>query len=147
MAEENKEIKKRKVGREPLPDDLKQNQRLNLRLSKAELKSLNDKLLVAANFSSLSELVKNILFKRKIVLYTRDKNLDTALEEVKHLRSEMNAVGKNFNQIAKRINSYKEGKFYKKEFLLIEKSFNEFEVLQRELIERFDLLVEKWLQK
>ncbi|RYX87409.1 plasmid mobilization relaxosome protein MobC [bacterium] len=146
--ENNKEQKIKKArGRHPMPANEKSTERLNLRLTKAEMKTLNDRLSIGSNFSTLSDLAKNIIFNRKIVVYTRDKDLDITLSEVNKLRNEMNAIGKNFNQIAKRINTYEDQFLYKKEFVDIEKNFEQFLKIQKELAYKFDLLAEKWLQK
>lgn len=146
--ENNKEQKIKKArGRHPMAANEKSTERLNLRLTKAEMKTLNDRLSIGSNFSTLSDLAKNIIFNRKIVVYTRDKDLDITLSEVNKLRNEMNAIGKNFNQIAKRINTYEDQFLYKREFVDMEKHFEQFLKIQKELVYKFDLLAEKWLQK
>ncbi|MET3114884.1 beta-glucosidase-like glycosyl hydrolase [Pedobacter sp. CG_S7] len=142
---DRKEIKTR--GRQPMAEIDKATERLNLRLTKNEMAILKKRLQTTANLKTLTDLAKNIIFERKIVVYTRDKDLDITIREIVKLRNEMNAIGKNFNQIAKRINTYNEQFLYKKEFTEIEKHFDKFKELQIKLVSYFDLLADKWLQK
>jgi hypothetical protein len=130
-----------------LPENEKATARLNLRLTNAEMTTLTNRLKVTSNIKTLTDLAKNIIFNRKIVVYTRDKDLDITISEITKLRNEMNAIGKNFNQIAKRINTYDDQFLYRREFGNIEKHFEQFTDLQEKLVVKFDLLAKKWLQK
>jgi hypothetical protein len=51
----------------------------------------------------LSEYMRNVLLEKKITVFTRNKSLDDFMPELIRLRSELNAVGKNFNQVVKKL--------------------------------------------
>jgi hypothetical protein len=147
MEDKKEEQVNRTRGRQPLPENEKATARLNLRLTNAEMTTLTDRLKVTSNIKTLTDLAKHIIFNRKIVVYTRDKDLDITISEITKLRNEMSAIGKNFNQITKRINTYEDQFLYKREFGEIEKHFEQFTDIQKKLVVKFDLLAQKWLQK
>jgi hypothetical protein len=51
----------------------------------------------------LSEYMRNVLLEKKITVFTRNKSLDDFMAELIRLRNELNVVGKNFNQVVKRL--------------------------------------------
>jgi hypothetical protein len=51
----------------------------------------------------LSEYMRNVLLEKKITVFTRNKSLDAFMAELIRLRSELNAVGNNFNQVVKKL--------------------------------------------
>lgn len=56
----------------------------------------------------ISDYIRTILLDGKITLYYRNQSLDLLIEELKLLRRELAAIGNNFNQVVKKINSVKE---------------------------------------
>ena len=60
------------------------------------LKSLLDK---ASYCQTVSELVRDMLFKRKLTLNQRNESLEKLRMELGQLRSELNRIGVNINQI------------------------------------------------
>ncbi|MBB6324477.1 hypothetical protein FHS59_000092 [Algoriphagus iocasae] len=60
------------------------------------LKSLLDK---ASYCQTVSELVRDMLFKRKLTLNHRNESLEKLRMELGQLRSELNRIGVNINQI------------------------------------------------
>jgi hypothetical protein len=51
----------------------------------------------------LSEYMRNVLLEKKITVFTRNKSLDDFMAELIRLRSELNAVANNFNQVVKKL--------------------------------------------
>jgi hypothetical protein len=51
----------------------------------------------------LSEYMRNVLLEKKITVFTRNKSMDDFMAELIRLRSELNAVGNNFNQVVKKL--------------------------------------------
>jgi len=55
----------------------------------------------------ISDYIRDYLLEGKITLYYRNKSLDDFMEEMKLLRRELSAIGNNFNQVVKKLNSTK----------------------------------------
>ncbi|WP_339706987.1 plasmid mobilization relaxosome protein MobC [Algoriphagus aquimarinus] len=72
---------------------------LTVRLTDQEKQKLNSLLQKAAYCQTISELVRDVLFKRKLTLNTRNESLETTLVELGLLRNELNKIGVNINQI------------------------------------------------
>jgi hypothetical protein len=51
----------------------------------------------------LSEYMRNVLLEKKITVFTRNKSMDDFMAELIKLRSDLNAVGNNFNQVVKKL--------------------------------------------
>src|SRR5580658_6237139 len=56
----------------------------------------------------MSKLLRDFLYSRPIKTITRDMTFDNTMEELSHLRTEINLIGININQITKLFNSYPE---------------------------------------
>lgn len=56
----------------------------------------------------MSDYIRAVLLEGKITLYYRNQSLDKLIEELKLLRRELAAIGNNFNQVVKKINSVKD---------------------------------------
>lgn len=55
-----------------------------------------------SNCQTLSELARRILYREEIIWYHKDESLETAALELAGVRKELNAIGKNINQITHR---------------------------------------------
>lgn len=55
--------------------------------------------LTHSNCRSVSELARSILYKEQINWYHKDSSLETTALELASIRKELNAIGKNINQI------------------------------------------------
>jgi hypothetical protein len=53
----------------------------------------------------MSELLRDILYNRRIVTVTHDKSMDYIMEKLTAIRSELHAIGININQVTKYFNS------------------------------------------
>lgn len=52
-----------------------------------------------SNCRTLSELARSILYKEQIIWYHKDASLESTALELAGIRKELNAIGKNINQI------------------------------------------------
>jgi hypothetical protein len=102
-------------------------------------------LLTKTKDETLSGLVRNILQNRTIKVYTHDETTDLLLEELASLRTEIKAIGVNFNQITRYFNTYPEDakkRFYAKigfeKYQLIEEKIDR-------LLALISNLCKKWL--
>jgi hypothetical protein len=62
-------------------------------------------LAVQTKSKRMSELIRDILYNRKIKIVTYDASLDKVMEELSAIRSELNAIGVNINQVTRYFNS------------------------------------------
>ena len=73
--------------------------RKTVRFNPAEVEKLEILLSRSAYCQTISELVRDMLFKRKLTVNTRNESLEKAGVELGLLRNELNKIGVNINQI------------------------------------------------
>src|ERR1700678_1533671 len=56
----------------------------------------------------ISEYIRRVLFGKPITVYQRNQSLDDVMAEMTRLRTELNAIGTNLNQIVKRLHLLRE---------------------------------------
>ena len=69
--------------------------RKTVRYNPTEVEKLEILLKGSANCQTISELVRDILFKRKLTLNTRNESMENTLVELGLLRNELNKIGVN----------------------------------------------------
>lgn len=73
---------------------------LNVRVPTTEHQRLQQ-LYQSTTCRTFSEFIRAVLLSRKIITTTRNQSLDDAVAELSKLRAELNAIGKNINQVVK----------------------------------------------
>jgi len=73
--------------------------RKTIRFTQNEVKKLDSLLQGSSYCQTISELVREILFNKKLTVNTRNESLDQLRFELGMLRSELNKIGVNINQI------------------------------------------------
>jgi|SRR5690606_38476055 len=73
--------------------------RKTFRFTPTEVEKLEILLKRNAYCQTISELVREVLFKRKLTLNTRNESMENTLVELGLLRNELNKIGVNINQI------------------------------------------------
>ena len=73
--------------------------RKTIRFTPTEVEKLEILLKRSTYCQTISELIRDILFKGKLTLNTRNESLETTLVELGLLRNELNKIGVNINQI------------------------------------------------
>lgn len=63
------------------------------------------KLLSESHYKNMSELLRDIVCERQVIIYTRDESIGVVMEELVRIRRELNAIGQNINQAVKQINT------------------------------------------
>lgn len=120
--------------------------KLQTRVNAAKFKQLSELADKAAN-GSTSDLLRDIINNRQLVVHTVDKTLAEYMPELIRIRKEINAIGNNINQVTRYFNQCQEET--KKIFFatrvagLYEKSATKAE----ELLRVIEKLGERWLQK
>ena len=77
----------------------KRNKWKNIRFTEKELESLQQKFKTSTS-SQLSHYMRNVLLGKPVVIKYRNESLDEFMEELIAIRSELNAIGNNFNHIS-----------------------------------------------
>jgi pyruvate dehydrogenase complex dehydrogenase (E1) component len=77
---------------------------LTIRLNDEEQKRLKD-LYKVTTCKALSEYARDILLQQPVVINYRNQSLDETLSELSQLITELNAIGRNFNQAVKRLHT------------------------------------------
>lgn len=78
----------------------------HLRLTENEHNILKKKL-TTTTCHQISDYVRRVLFECPVTVKHRDQSMDDFMNELIALRRELNALGNNFNQVVKKINSVK----------------------------------------
>lgn len=81
--------------------------RITIRFSDQERQLLNRRQ-QESTAGSISDYIRSVLLKGKITIRQRNDSLDRLINEFTQIRTQMQAVGNNFNQVVKRINQFKE---------------------------------------
>ena len=118
---------------------------IGLRLTPMEYTEL-EKRFRASTCRKLSDHIRRHLFNKPIVTTYRNASFDDYIEETIGLNSELNSIGNNINQIAKKMNSFKIISEFKTQFFV-------FEIEKQMLFEKIEeiklhiqKLSEQWLQ-
>jgi hypothetical protein len=118
----------------------------NIRLNEDEYNSLKDKL-KTTYCRKVSDYVRNVLFEKPVMVRQRNQSMDDFMKELIHLRTDLNALGNNFNQVVKKLNSLPPSAEYT-HWLSVAK--HQQQQLQ-EKVDRIQLRIndfsDKWLQK
>jgi hypothetical protein len=80
---------------------------IGLRLTTAEFEKL-DGWRRQSTTPEISEFIRRVLFGKPITVQQRNQSLDDFMAEMMRLRTELNAIGNNFNQAVKRLHQLKE---------------------------------------
>ena len=92
-------------------------------------------------------MLRDILYNRRIRVYTHDRSLDNLMEELTRLRTEIKAIGVNINQITRHFNTYPEPS---RKALYAKLAFQEYLAIEPR-IDRLLLIVSqlaaKWLSE
>lgn len=86
--------------------------RCAFRLNDDEYRQLKGKLSTTC-CRKVSDYVRNVLFEKPITVKYRDQSIDDFMNELIRLRAELNALGNNFNQVVKKLNSITPSPQYK----------------------------------
>ena len=79
---------------------------LHIRISQREYDLLQD-WRKQSTCRKLSELVRDVLFRRPIRIYYRSKSADEFLSTALKLKNELNSIGNNLNQAVKGLHSFR----------------------------------------
>ena len=119
---------------------------LTVRLNEDEEKKLN-KLYSRTTSSSLSEYAREVLLKEPVNVLYRNQSADEFLTEMILLKNELNAIGKNFNQVVHKLHTLDHVAEIKAWIILNESSKKNFMKKVDEIKEKMNQIYWQWLQK
>jgi gluconate kinase len=119
---------------------------LTIRLNEDEEKTLN-KFFTQTSCNSLSEYARDILLKKPVTIFYRNKSADDFLEEMILLKKELNAIGNNFNQLVHKLHTLDNIQEIKSWAMINEEGRKIFLKKMEEINEKMNLIYEQWLQK
>lgn len=96
---------------------------------------------------TISGLIRKIIYKQPVKIYTRDETLNSVMEELAALRSEIRSIGVNINQITRLFNTYPElrrKEFYAK--IAFERYVNMETKIDR-VLDIISKLAKRWLSE
>lgn len=104
------------------------------------------KLLSQSRYKNMSELLRDIVCERQVIIYTRDESLGVVMEELTRIRKELNAIGTNINQAVKQINKTIDKSKTLLLGLEITEQLRRVEQQNKQLFPIISQLAKKWLQ-
>ena len=119
---------------------------LTIRLDEAEEKKIN-RFYSRTTSSSLSEYARDVLLKEPVTILYRNQSADEFLSEVILLKTELNAIGKNFNQAVHKLHTLDRDSQIKAWAILNEASKEQFMKKAEEIKEKMSQIYEQWSQK
>ena len=120
--------------------------KVTIRLKQTEYNKLNREFKMTTK-RKLSEYLRYILLEKPVTVYTRNQSLDEFMIELKLLRNELSAIGNNYNQTVKKLNSLRyisEVKFWA---IMNEKNKHDFMEKITEIHFQIAKFSDRWLQE
>ena len=119
---------------------------LTIRLSEEEEKRLNH-FFEKTTSGSLSEYARDALLHEPVIILYRNQSADEFLAEMIQLKNELNAIGKNFNQVVHKLHTLDHVPEIKTWAILNEAGKKNFMKKAEEIKEKLNQIYEQWLQK
>ena len=118
---------------------------ITVRVSQRFFDSLEEKR-KKTNCQSVSEMVRAILYKEKIMFYYTDATLNAAAIELAGIRKELNQMGNNINQITKAFHSVDSSSQKMFQALRAAEEYKRIESKVEQLLIIVGEISKKWLQ-
>ena len=105
------------------------------------------KLCKATTSRKLSEYVRKVLLNKPVTMNHRNQSVDEILSELIEIRSELNAIGNNYNQAVRKLHTLENSTEIKTWLLLNEPIRQRFMNRVEQIKERMNQLYELWSQE
>lgn len=119
---------------------------LTIRLSEEEEKKLN-KFYSQTTSNNLSEYARDVLLRAPVTVFYRNKTADDFLAEMILLKNELNAIGKNFNQVVHKLHTLDDVPEIKAWAILNESNKKMFMKKVEEIKDKVNQIYQQWSQK
>ena len=95
---------------------------LQVRITPKEWETINEKC-SRSTCRKLSDYIRKKIFDKPITTYTRNQSLDDCMNQLIHLKNELNSIGVNYNQVVKKM--YTLDHIYEVKMWLLQHDHNE----------------------
>lgn len=119
---------------------------LNIRLNEDEETKL-DRLFSRSKSSSLSEYARDVLLQEPIIVTYRNQSADDFLSEMIRLKNELNAIGRNYNQVVHKLHTMDHDSQIKAWLSLHDEGQKQFSETSVEIMKKLSEIYEQWSQK
>ncbi len=119
---------------------------LTIRLNEDEEKKLNQFYKFTTS-NSLSEYARDVLLREPVTVLYRNQTADEFLAEMILLKNELNAIGKNFNQVVHKLHTLDHVQEIKAWAILNETTQKTFIKKVEEIKEKLNQIYFQWSQK
>lgn len=126
-------------------DNSKKSKWLNIRLSDKEFDYI-ERQYKSTDCRKMSTWARQALLNKTIVTVTRNQSEDDMMAEVIRLRNELNAIGKNFNQAVKKLNTLTQIKEMEHWLVIFQMDKHALEKHYAEIEVQIKKMAEKWLR-
>lgn len=119
---------------------------LNIRLNDDEKRKL-DKLFNRSKSASLSEYARDVILQEPVIIINRNQSADDYLSEMIALKNELNAIGKNYNQVVHKLHTLDHDSQIKAWFSQHEEAQKHFSEKANEIMNKLTEIYDLWSQK
>jgi hypothetical protein len=119
---------------------------LTIRLNQSEAEKIH-KLYSKTTCNSISEYGRKLLLNEPVTIYHRNQSADDFLQEMVKLKNELQAIGKNYNQVVKKLHTLDAVPEIKTWAILNESSRQLFFKKLEEIQDKIHKIYTLWLQK
>lgn len=119
--------------------------RIYVRLTDKEFTTLENRLKITT-CNKLSDYVRRCLFDKPITTITRDAATDDLIVKMSQMNFELNAIGSNFNQLVRKINTSFQDTHFSETLGLIMMQRDAITRKMEEVKNELQKLAEKWLR-
>lgn len=119
--------------------------RIYVRLTDKEFTTLESRL-KATTCNKLSDYVRRCLFDKPITTITRDAATDDLIVKMSQMNFELNAIGSNFNQLVKKINTSFQTTSFSNALSLVTMQRDAIAKKLEEVKNELQKVAEKWLR-
>jgi hypothetical protein len=119
---------------------------LTIRLNEDEETKLN-KLYGLTTSNTLSEYARDVLLKQPVNIVFRNQTADDFLAEMILLKNELNAIGKNFNQVVHKLHTLDHVQEIQGWLIVNQTAQKNFLNKAEEIKEKMNQIYQQWLQK
>jgi len=134
------------MTRKKVDPAIKLTHKVTIHLSQPYYEKL-ERWLTHSNCQTLSELARSILYKEQINWYHKDASLESLAVELAFIRKELNAAGKNINQITHAFHVTENPNQKMFHALKVAEEYRKVGVKVEELLKIISPVSKSWLQK
>lgn len=118
---------------------------LHIRLKEADYKRIRSKF-ESSVYKKLSEYARRVLLDKPVTIKHRNQSLDDFMAEMMVLRTELNAIGNNYNQLVKKLHTLEHFRDVKMWLMVSESNHQTLLKKVSEIKSKINQINDQWLQ-